>query len=256
MMRKTTITDSMDLISCIDEKLKKELTDDCFNGNNGLDFIIFASSLIKCVINIRESTFSAVIDLGNREYVDGCDGHPFTSNIYSDDIRSCLIRIREYCRSRLLKKFLMAKGWMDEKSKPVKQRNNDDWERKHHSFLNWKYDHRNNTGPVKEWAERYVDAMKSYFGNRVSDIEITDITQTRPQDSGFDFKFRMYDYFDMEGGAGTGLGWFINKGDYFIELPTTQEWFDMADLEIFFQEMQEELELRLPDEYLESKGWK
>ena len=34
------------------------------------------------------------------------------------------------------------------------------------------------------------------------------------------------------------------------------KWWDETDFDKFFKELQSEIELRIPDKYLEAKGWK
>ncbi|MBM7542023.1 hypothetical protein [Amphibacillus cookii] len=41
-----------------------------------------------------------------------------------------------------------------------------------------------------------------------------------------------------------------------IELKNSQEWYDKADMDVFCQELQEQLELRIPDKFLGHYGWK
>ena len=40
-----------------------------------------------------------------------------------------------------------------------------------------------------------------------------------------------------------------------VALNNSQEWWDEANFDDFFEELQKELELRIPDKYLQAHGW-
>ena len=72
----------------------------------------------------------------------------------------------------------------------------------------------------------------------------------------FSIDFEAYNYFVIrlnydQGGFGCN----IISGDRMIALNNSQEWWDEADFDVFFKELQKELELRIPDEYLRAHGW-
>ena len=48
---------------------------------------------------------------------------------------------------------------------------------------------------------------------------------------------------------------FFIFGEKLIALNNSQEWWDEADFDVFFMELQKELELRIPDKYLQTRGW-
>ena len=52
------------------------------------------------------------------------------------------------------------------------------------------------------------------------------------------------------------FGCCIVTGEMGVGLDNSQQWWDKADFDIFFKELKEEIELRIPDKYLIAKGWK
>lgn len=53
------------------------------------------------------------------------------------------------------------------------------------------------------------------------------------------------------------IGCSIQYGEKaFIQLDNSQKWYEETDFEIFCEELQKQIELRIPDKYLEANGWK
>ncbi len=72
----------------------------------------------------------------------------------------------------------------------------------------------------------------------------------------FSIDFEAYNYFVIRLNYDQGrFGCNIISGDRMIALNNSQEWWDEADFDVFFKELQKELELRIPDEYLRAHGW-
>ena len=72
----------------------------------------------------------------------------------------------------------------------------------------------------------------------------------------FSIEFIAYDYFPIRLDYDKGrFGCCIMYGDTAIGLNNSQKWWDEADFDIFFDELKEELELRIPDKYLKAHGW-
>lgn len=74
----------------------------------------------------------------------------------------------------------------------------------------------------------------------------------------FYISFKAYDYFiivlnydrgsfgcSIEAGSTSGIG-----------LTNSQNWYHKADMNIFLKELQQQIELRIPDNFLEFNGWK
>lgn len=99
------------------------------------------------------------------------------------------------------------------------------------------------------------DKLLDFFGKRVGSIVIEDIVDV-PGHTSFDIKFKVYDYFPMRFNYDTGrFGCSIAIGETAIGLENSQKWWDSADFDIFFEELKQEIELRIPDKFLKAKGW-
>ena len=67
----------------------------------------------------------------------------------------------------------------------------------------------------------------------------------------------MYKYFYVvlnydRGSFGCG----IPSGNLCVSLDNSQQWYDEADMNIFLKELEQQIELRIPDKFLEFYGWK
>ncbi len=72
----------------------------------------------------------------------------------------------------------------------------------------------------------------------------------------FSVDFIAYNYFPVRLNYEKGrFGCCISYGEKSISLENTQQWWDEADFDLFFKELQSELELRIPDKYLSAHGW-
>ena len=98
-------------------------------------------------------------------------------------------------------------------------------------------------------------ALKSHFGNRIGSF--TTFEQTDHPYTMFSIQFQMYNYFNVILNYDRGaFGCAIVAGDMGIGLDSSQKWYDKADMNIFLKELQQQLELRIPDKFLEYNGWK
>ncbi|EOE7227529.1 TPA: hypothetical protein UL418_000605 [Clostridioides difficile] len=53
------------------------------------------------------------------------------------------------------------------------------------------------------------------------------------------------------------IGCSIQYGENsFISLENSQKWYEKADFDVFCKELKKQLELRIPDKFLEANGWK
>lgn len=101
---------------------------------------------------------------------------------------------------------------------------------------------------IKGFKEFFTDKITSGF--RV--VEQTDYPYTM-----LNFRFVMYDYFTIALNYDRGrFGCYISNGDTSISLENSQKWYDKADMNVFFKELQQQLELRIPNKFLEYNGWK
>ena len=97
--------------------------------------------------------------------------------------------------------------------------------------------------------------IREKFGERVDDFCISDVSDDGNQRT-FSDEFKAYDYFPVRITYEKGrFGCSIVYGDKLISLQNSQQWWDEADFDLFFKELQTELELRIPDKFLEAHGW-
>ena len=97
------------------------------------------------------------------------------------------------------------------------------------------------------------EMINNYFQNRVENIELYGKVLTNPES--FEIRFIAYNYFSVSFTYEIEFGCSILYGDSHLWLQNSQHNWETADFDIFFQELQQELELRIPDKFLESRGW-
>ena len=104
-------------------------------------------------------------------------------------------------------------------------------------------------------ATEMVDKMIEYFGNRVTEFVIAGVIND-PSHRAFSITFKAYNYFVIRLNYNKGrFGCCVDFGEYGISLDNSQKWWDTADFDVFFKELKQEIELRIPDKFLEAKGW-
>lgn len=97
--------------------------------------------------------------------------------------------------------------------------------------------------------------LDKYFGERLEDYAIDDMTDI-PYTM-FSISFKAYNYFIIYLNYDRGrFGCAIEQGDKGIGLKNSQKWYDKTDMNIFLKELEEQIELRIPDKFLEYHGWK
>ena len=100
-------------------------------------------------------------------------------------------------------------------------------------------------------SEKFSD----YFNDEIENISISETTDN-PYIM-FTIQFTLYNYFNIIFNYNRGaFGCSIVQGDVGIKLKNSQKWYDKADMNVFFKELQQQLELRIPDKFLEYNGWK
>ncbi len=107
-----------------------------------------------------------------------------------------------------------------------------------------------------EMSDIVVDMLIDKFKNKMEDFEIFNIAE-KPYKT-FSIKFKAYDYFIILFNYDRGvIGCSIQYGENsFIGLENSQKWYEKADFDVFCKELKEQLELRIPDKFLEANGWK
>lgn len=100
-----------------------------------------------------------------------------------------------------------------------------------------------------------IENLESYFDEKVEDFVILD--KTNVPYVMFNIRFTMYKYFNVILNYDRGAyGCAIINGDLGIDLENSQQWYDTADMDVFLQELEQQIELRIPDKFLEYHGWK
>ena len=107
-----------------------------------------------------------------------------------------------------------------------------------------------------QMASDFCDVIMERFGERVDNFEILDVIDD-PNWRAFSLEFEAYGYFPVRLNYDRGrFGCCICfGGGYAVDLDNSQEWWDTADFDIFFDDLERELELRIPDKFLKAKGW-
>ena len=107
-----------------------------------------------------------------------------------------------------------------------------------------------------EMSDIIARMLRDKFGNKIDDVQIFNIAEI-PYKT-FSVKFSAYNYFIVLFNYDRGIiGCSIEYGkESFIGLENSQEWYEKADFDVFCKELQEQLELRIPDKFLEANGWK
>jgi|SRR5690625_1140465 len=99
---------------------------------------------------------------------------------------------------------------------------------------------------------KLIDHFQNKIGTTFSIFNQTDEPYTM-----FNMQFTMYNYFNILLNYDRGaFGCVIINGNYGIGIDSSQKWYDTADIDIFLQELQQQIELRIPDKFLEYYGWK
>jgi len=103
--------------------------------------------------------------------------------------------------------------------------------------------------------DEFMTALKNHFGEKIDGFTV--IEQTDTPIIYFRFEFAMYKYFvvvfEFER---TNFGCAISAKNRVIPLENSQEWYDNFKMKTFLKELQEQIELRIPDKFLEYNGWK
>ena len=106
-----------------------------------------------------------------------------------------------------------------------------------------------------QMAIRFSTIAREKMGDKVDNFCIFNVYDD-VNHRAFSIDFEAYNYFAIRLNYDQGrFGCNIISGERMIALNNSQEWWDEANFDIFFMELQKELELRIPDEYLRAHGW-
>ena len=106
-----------------------------------------------------------------------------------------------------------------------------------------------------QMAIRFSTIAREKMGDKVDNFCIFNVYDD-VNHRAFSIDFEAYNYFAIRLNYDQGrFGCNIISGERMIALNNSQGWWDEANFDIFFMELQKELELRIPDEYLRAHGW-
>lgn len=105
-------------------------------------------------------------------------------------------------------------------------------------------------------AENLINRIKSFFGNKVDSFQISDVYDA-PGHECFYVYFTAYNYYYIRISYDIGIigCCIINGNNANMVIETSQKQWETVDYNVFFREVKEEIELRIPDKFLEKKGW-
>ena len=106
-----------------------------------------------------------------------------------------------------------------------------------------------------QMAIRFSTIAREKMGDKVDNFCIFNVNDDVNHRE-FSIDFEAYNYFAIRLNYDQGrFGCNIISGERMIALNNSQGWWDEADFDVFFKELQKELELRIPDKYLQAHGW-
>ena len=106
-----------------------------------------------------------------------------------------------------------------------------------------------------QMAIRFSTIAREKMGDKVDNFCIFNVNDD-VNHRAFSIDFEAYNYFVIRLNYDQGrFGCNIISGERMIALNNSQGWWDEADFDVFFKELQKELELRIPAKYLRAHGW-
>ena len=106
-----------------------------------------------------------------------------------------------------------------------------------------------------QMAIRFSTIAREKMGDKVDKFCIFNVNDDVNHRE-FSINFEAYNYFAIRLNYDQGrFGCNIISGERMIALNNSQEWWDEANFDVFFKELQKELELRIPAKYLRAHGW-
>ena len=102
----------------------------------------------------------------------------------------------------------------------------------------------------------FTKMAKEKMGDKVKDFCISDIYDD-VNNRAFSVEFAAYDYFPIRLNYERGrFGCCISYGERTVALSNSQQWWEVADFDVFFKELERELKLRIPDKFLKAHRWR
>ena len=110
---------------------------------------------------------------------------------------------------------------------------------------------------TQKMAINVSDYLEKNLAGKIGSCDIFNVIDDRNYRA-FSMRFKAYDYFIVLFNYDKGvIGCSIQYGENsFISLENSQKWYEKADFDVFCKELKKQLELRIPDKFLEANGWK
>ena len=106
-------------------------------------------------------------------------------------------------------------------------------------------------------ADEFFDIVKRVFKDKIDDIVFDDIID-EPNHQTFKLEFKAYDFFAIEFDYENDLCEFFIVLTKEVKLSLTKEpavYSQISDWDSYLKGIMAEIELRIPDKFLKSKGW-
>ena len=108
---------------------------------------------------------------------------------------------------------------------------------------------------TQKMAIQFNKMAREKLEDRVKEFCVLDVYDD-VNNRAFSVEFVAYDYFPIRCNYDKGrFGCCITYGNRTVALDNSQKWWNEANFDVFFEELKEELELRIPDKYLKAHGW-
>lgn len=117
------------------------------------------------------------------------------------------------------------------------------------------HEHRLDT-PALDLAKEVASSLRRYFGDRVTALAISNVIDDRNHVE-FSVLFEAYSFFPVIFNYDRGFfGFGIVYGDRAVGVePLGGHWASFGEFRRVLEQLDEELRLRIPDKYLDAKGW-
>lgn len=107
---------------------------------------------------------------------------------------------------------------------------------------------------AEEIEDIVIDGLKNILQDKMEKIHVVESSDDPYPVVAIEFL--AYKYFGVRFSYDRGsIGCSILNGELGIGLESSEKWFDEADLDKFFNDIKDEIEIRIPDKFLKKKGW-
>ncbi|BAJ74804.1 hypothetical protein MTES_1840 [Microbacterium testaceum StLB037] len=109
--------------------------------------------------------------------------------------------------------------------------------------------------PAVDLAREFVSAFRGFFGDRVGRFSVKDIVDGDGHTE-FSVLFDIYAFFPLRFNFDRGaFGFSIDYGERGISVEPVTGWPEFTDLSLVATELDREIRMRIPERFLEDRGW-